>query len=112
MTKITWGKAVLRCKGRVTDWKSDDLKVMDRKTRSVKTFYGAWCPKTDVDRQYLPRSKEGRKLIGFEIYVKSEENNLSRYKMNSLEKLMMGVRQAKLLICNHSKQNKEYKQEN
>ena len=111
MTKITWGKAVLRYKGRVIDWKSDDLKVIDRKTRSIMTFYGAWCPKTDVDKQYLPRSKEGRKLIGFEIYIKSEENKLAWYRTNCVEKLMMELRQAKILNCDHLKQKKEYKQE-
>ena len=84
---------------------------MDRKTINIITFYGAWCRERDVDRRYLPRSKEGRGLIGFEIYVKSEKNNQVWYRNSFAEKLMTGVRQAKILNCGHSKLKKEYKQE-
>ena len=84
---------------------------MDRKTRNIITFYGERCRERNVDRQNLPRSKEVRGLIGFEIYVKSEKNNQVWYRNSFAEKLMTGVRQAKILNCGHSKLKKEYKQE-
>ena len=61
------------------EWKTDELKVLDRKTRKMMTLYGAPHPKSDVDRVYVARLKEGRGLISCEMCVKAEENNLACY---------------------------------
>ena len=50
---------------------------MDRKTREIMTPYDALHPKSDVDRVYVARQKEGRGLISSEMCVKGEENNPS-----------------------------------
>ena len=49
MVTIMWAITVSRYKDRATEWKSDDLKIMDRTTRNIMTLYGAWCPKKDVN---------------------------------------------------------------
>ena len=60
------------------------------------TLYGALHPISDVDRVYVERQKRGRGLIGREIYVKAEENNLAWYVRNSNERLTAGVRKIKI----------------
>ena len=47
MVTVMCAITVSRYKDRVTEWKSDDLKVMDRTTRNIMTLCGAWCPKKD-----------------------------------------------------------------
>ena len=59
------------------DWKVDELKELDRKTRKMMTLHGALHPQSDLDRLYLPRQKDGRGLICCELRVKAEENNLA-----------------------------------
>ncbi|XP_074616678.1 uncharacterized protein LOC141876074 [Acropora palmata] len=76
MAAKTWAVAILRYSAGVVEWKTDELKVLDRKTRKMMTLYGALHPKSDVDRVYLARQKEGRGLISCEMCVKAEENNL------------------------------------
>ena len=67
----------------VVEWETDELNVLDRKTREMMTHFCALHPKSDVNRVYVERQKGGRGLIGREIYVKVEENNLSWYFRNS-----------------------------
>ena len=82
-------------------WKTDELKVLDRKTRKLMTLYGALHPKSDVDRVYVARQKGGRGLIICEMCVKAEENNLAWYVRNSL---MAGVRKIKILDSEGAKE--------
>ena len=63
MAANTWAVAILRYSAGVVEWKTDELKVLDRKTRKMMTLYGALHPKSDVDRVYLARQKGGRGLI-------------------------------------------------
>ena len=74
MAVNTWDVAILRYSAGVIDWKSEELKELDRKTTKTMSLYGALHPKSDVDRLYLSRQKEGRGLISCEICVKAEEN--------------------------------------
>ena len=55
-------------------------------------MYGAFHPKSDVDRLYLKRNEGGRGLISIEHCVRGEENILGLYVMNSKEKLIQGIR--------------------
>ena len=67
-----WAVAILRYSAGGIDWKSEELKELDRKTRKTMSLYGALHPKSDVDRLYLSRQKGGRGLISCEICVKAE----------------------------------------
>ena len=79
MAANTWAVEILRYSAGVVELKTDELKVVERKTRKIITLYGALQPKSDVDRVYLPRHKVGRGLITCEMCVKAEENNLAWY---------------------------------
>ena len=95
----------------MVDWKTDELKVLDRKTRKMMTLYGALHPKSDVDRVYLARQKGGRGLISCQMCVKAEDNNLAWYVRNSNERLMAGVRKIKILDSEEAKENNEFKRD-
>ena len=90
------------------EWKADELKVLDRKTRKL-TIHGALHPKSDVDRVYAARQKGLRGLISCEMCVKSEENNLAWYVRNSNERFMAGVRKIKILDSQGQKEKNEFK---
>ena len=77
----------------MAEWRSDDLKELVRKTRKMMTVHGALHPKSDVDLVYLPRQKRGRGLIGCEMSVKTQKNNLAWYVRISKERLMEEVRE-------------------
>ena len=111
MAVNAWAVAILRYSAGVIEWKSDELKELDRKTRKTMSLYGALHPKSDVDRLYLSRQKGGRGLISCEMCVKAEENNLAWYLKNSNERLLTGVRGIGILNSDAAKKKREYKQE-
>ena len=92
MAADTWAVAILRHSAGAVEWKTDELRVLDRKTRKVMTLYGALHFKSDVDRLYVARKTGGRGLVSCEMCVEAEENNLAWYIMNSNERFMAGVR--------------------
>ena len=49
----TWAAALLRYGAGIINWKVAELKKIDRTTRKTLTMYGAFHPKSDVDRLYL-----------------------------------------------------------
>ena len=67
MPANTWAVAILRYSAGVVEWKTDELKVLDGKTRKLMTVYGALHLKRDVDRVYVARQKGGRGLISCEM---------------------------------------------
>ena len=104
-----WVVAILRYSAGVVEWKTDELKVLDRETREMMTLYDALHPKSDVDRVYVARQKGGRGLISSEMCVKGEENKLAWYVRNSNERLMAGVRKIKILDSEQAKEKIEFK---
>ena len=82
----------IRYGARILEWKGCELKSLDRTTRKTMTMYGAFHPKSDVDRLYLKRHEGGRGLISIEQCVRGEENSLGLYVMNSAEKLIQVIR--------------------
>ena len=104
MAASIWAVAILMYSAGMVEWKTDELKVLDRKTRKLMTLYGTLQRKSDADRVYVARDKGGRGLITCEMCVKNEENNLTWYVRNSNQKLMAGVRKIKIL---ESKREKE-----
>ena len=96
----------------MVEWETDELKVLDRKTKNIMTLYGALHPISDVDREYVERQKGGRGLIGREIYVKAEKNiNLAWYVRNSNERLMAGVRKIKIFYSEGAKEKNKFKRD-
>ena len=63
MAVNTWSVQIPRYGTGVAEWRSDELKELDRKTRKMMKMHGALHPKSDVDLVYLPRQKRGRGLI-------------------------------------------------
>ena len=106
-----WAVAVVRYGGGIVEWRQEELKRMDRKTRKMMTMHGALHPKSDVDRLYLPRRRGGRGLIGCEACVKSEVNGLGWYVRRSGEYLLKEVKKSKLIDVEECKEKKEYKRE-
>ena len=49
----TWAVAMLRYGAGNISWKVDELKKMDRTMRKTLTMYGAFHPKSDIDRLSL-----------------------------------------------------------
>ena len=86
MTAKTSAVAILRYSAGVVEYKTDELKVLDRNTRKMMTLYGALHPKCDVVRVYVARQNGGRGLIRCEVCVKAEENNQAWYVRNSNER--------------------------
>ena len=105
----TWAVAMVRYGGGILDWKSDELKKMDRQTRKTMTMYGALHPKSDVDRLYLPRKVGGRGLISCENCVRAEQNNIGWYIKNTVEPLLMAVRKVAGTVSEQSVKKDQYK---
>ena len=75
----TLAVALLRYGASIIKWNKEKLQNMDRKSRKLLTLYGAFHPKSNVDRLYLPRPKGGRGLISFKSCIRSEENSVGFY---------------------------------
>ena len=54
----------------IVDWKMEEIRKLDRKTRKILTMERMHHPRADVDRTYLPRNRGGRGLIQLEIAYK------------------------------------------
>ena len=63
----TWVESLLRYSAAFISWRTFELQAIDRKTRKLFTIYGAFHPKSDVDRFYKPRKDGGRGLIALKI---------------------------------------------
>ena len=85
-----WAVAVFRYGAGKLQWKENELKVVDRKSRKTMTMYAALHPKSYMHRFYIKR-KRGRGLMTVERCVREEENNSSFYVANSEENLIKGV---------------------
>ena len=94
MAVDTWAVPVIRHDTRILKWNTDELKSLDRKTRTFMTIHGALHPKSDIDRVYLSREMGVRGLISCEGCIMIEENNLGWYVRNSVEPLIEGPKAA------------------
>ena len=105
----TWAISMLRYGAGIIKWSKEDLQKLDRKTRKLMTMNGALHPKSDVDRVYLSRVEGGRGLISCEMCVRGEENNLGWYINNSVEPLLLKVKENKTIKTEGCMERKEYK---
>ena len=108
----TWAVAIFRYGAGIIQWKEDELKAVDRKTRKMMTMYGAFHPKSDVDRLYVKRKDGGRGLISIERCVKEEESSLKCYVAKSEEKLLKGVAKFEKLNANEMEEIRDLKARN
>ena len=85
------------------------MRKIDRTTRKTLTMYGAFHPKSDIDRLYLKRKHGGRGLISIETCVRSEENNLGLYVHESNEMLLKGVKKVGIINTENLTDRKDFK---
>jgi hypothetical protein len=50
----------------IINWRTEEIKQIDRKTRKVLTMYKMHHPKADIDRLEVKRRKGGRGLVQVE----------------------------------------------
>ena len=82
MAVNTWVVSVMRYRAGILKWNKDELKSLDRKTRTFMTIHGALNPKLDIDRVYLRGEMGGKGLINCEGCRRMEENSLGWYLRN------------------------------
>ena len=66
-------------------------------------------PRSDVARLYVSRKNGGRRLIGCENNVKSEENGLGWCVKNNVEPLLVAVRTSRAITHEETFDPKEFK---
>ena len=108
----TWAVSLLRYGAGLINWTKNELQELDRKTRKKLTMYGAFHPKSNVNRLYLTRKEGGRGLIGAEETVRSEENNLGWYVINNDHEIMRLIEKEGILRSKEIKDPKIWKQQN
>ena len=108
----TWAVSLLRYGAGLINWTKNELQELDRKTRKKLTMYGAFHPKSNVNRLYLTRQEGGRGLIGAEETVRSEENSLGWYVMNNAHEIMRSIEKEGILRSNEIKDPKVWKRQN
>ena len=70
---------VLRHSFDIINWRIEEIKQIDRKTRKMLTMYKMHHPKADIDRLYVKRKEGGRGLMQVEAAYKAEIINIAEY---------------------------------
>ena len=107
----TWAVAIFRYRAGIIQWKANELKDLDRKSRKTMIMYGGLHPKSDVDRLYVKRKEGGRDLISVERCIREEENSLGFYVANSEENLIRGVSAAETINTRETITSVEFKKQ-
>ena len=63
---------VLRYSFCIINWRLEEIKQIDRKTRKMLTMYKVHHPKADIDRLYVKRKEGGIGLVHVEAAYKAE----------------------------------------
>ena len=106
-----WAIAILRYRAGKIQWKTSELKDLDRKLRKTTTMYRGLHPKRDVDRLHVKRKEEGRGLISVEQCIREEENSLVFYVADSEENLIRGVLAAETVNTRETIASVEFKKQ-
>ena len=108
----SWAVSVIRYSAGILDWRVQELKDLDVKTRKILTMNGIFHKKSNVDRLYMKRCDGGRGLISVEDCVRMEEANLRNYMRSAAETPMVAARS--VLIgdeeCSKEESGAEYKE--
>jgi len=70
---------VLRYSFSIINWRTEEIKKIDRKTRKMLTVYETRQPKADTDRLHVKRKEGGRGLVQIEAVYKAEIINIAEY---------------------------------
>jgi len=70
---------VLKYSFGVINWRTEEMKKTDTKTRKMLTMYKMHHPKADIDRLYVKRKEGGRGLVQVEAAYKVEIINIAEY---------------------------------
>jgi hypothetical protein len=70
---------VLRYSFGIINWRMEETKQIDRKTRQMLTICKMHHPKADIDRLYVKRKGGGRGLVQAEAAYKAEMINIAEY---------------------------------
>ena len=76
---------VLRYSFGIINWRIEEIKQIDRKTRKMLTMYKMHHPKADKDRLYAKRKEGGRGLVQVQTAYKAEIINIAEY-LNTKDK--------------------------
>lgn len=76
----------------IVDWRLDEIKDLDRRTRKMLTMHGIHHPKADADRLYIKRRNGGRGLTELEAAYDIAIVGLSSYIEQGRDKLMKMVK--------------------
>jgi hypothetical protein len=63
----------------IINWRTEEIKKIDRKTGKILTMYKMHHPKADKDRLYVKRKGGGRGLVQSETAYKAEIINIAEY---------------------------------
>jgi hypothetical protein len=70
---------VLRYCSGIINWRIEEIKPIDMKTRKMLKMYKMHYPKADIDRLYVKRKEGGRGLLQVEEVYKAEIINIAEY---------------------------------
>jgi len=70
---------VLRYSFGIINWRTEEIKKIDKKTRKMLTMYKMHHPKADIDRLYVKRKEGGRGLMQIEAAYKAEIINIAEH---------------------------------
>ena len=70
---------VLRYSFGIINWRIEEIKRIDMKTRKMQKMYKMYHPKADVDRLYVKRKEGGRGLMQVEAAYKAKIINIADY---------------------------------
>jgi hypothetical protein len=70
---------VLRYSFGIINWRIEEIKQIDRKTRKMLTMYKIHHPEADIDRLHVKRKEGGRGLVQVEAAYKAEIINTAEY---------------------------------
>jgi len=70
---------VLRCSFGVINWRTEETKKIDRKTRKMLTMCKMHHSKADTNRLYVKRKEVGRGLVQIEAAYKAEIINIAEH---------------------------------
>ena len=63
----------------IINWRTEEIKRIERKTRKMLSMYKMHHPKADKDRLYVKRKEIGRGLVQIEAAYKAEIINIAEY---------------------------------
>ena len=105
----SWAVELLRYRAGIVKWSNEELRSLDRNSRTLLTVHGTFHPRGDVDRLYVPRGKGRKELMSCESCVRAEENGTGWYTKNTVEPLLVLVRQGGIISTEEFVTKEEYK---